>query len=66
MTEEAREAHNRYVRDWNRKNPEKVKAINERYWEKKAQREAEKAAAEDAEIDRLYEEYLKKLEEQTT
>lgn len=34
----AREENNRYLREWRRKNPEKVKAINARYREK--QREA--------------------------
>jgi len=66
MTEEAREARNRYAREWYRKNTEKVKSYMQRYWERKAQREAERAAAEDAEIDRMYEEYLKEQEAQAT
>jgi hypothetical protein len=32
----AREARNRYYREWRKKNPEKVKESNERYWAKKA------------------------------
>lgn len=39
----AREARNRYYREWRKKNPEKVKESNERYWAKKA---AEIAAEE--------------------
>lgn len=39
----ARAARNAYAREWRKKNPDKVKAANVRYWEKKAakQREAE-------------------------
>ena len=36
MTEQAREARRRYKRDWNRRNKDKVKAAQERYWTKKA------------------------------
>lgn len=32
MREKARQARNSYQRDWRKKNPEKVRAINERYW----------------------------------
>lgn len=32
----AREAKNKYLREWRRNNPDKVKAANARYWEKKA------------------------------
>ena len=39
----AAEARRAYKREWNRKNPEKVKAAQDRYWKKKA---AEAAAAE--------------------
>lgn len=31
-----REARNAYRREWNRKNPEKVRAAQEKYWLKKA------------------------------
>lgn len=40
MSESAREARNRYKREWAKKNPDKVKAANRRYWEKKAQEAA--------------------------
>jgi len=36
LSEEAREARNRYAREWKKRNPEKVKATLARYWEKKA------------------------------
>lgn len=36
MTPEAKKAAARYAQDWRRKNPEKVKATRERYWQKKA------------------------------
>lgn len=29
----AREERNRYAREWRAKNPEKVAAINQKYWE---------------------------------
>lgn len=32
----AREIKNKYLREWRKKNPDKVKAANARYWEKKA------------------------------
>jgi len=43
MTERAKEARRAYRREWNRKNKDKVKAAQARYWEKKA------AAAQDQE-----------------
>lgn len=39
----AREARNRYYPEWRKKNPEKVKESNERYW---AQKTAEMATEE--------------------
>ncbi len=36
MTEQAKEARKAYKREWARKNPDKVKAAQERYWHKKA------------------------------
>ena len=38
MSEEAREARNAYLRKWRHENPDKARAIRERYWERKAQR----------------------------
>lgn len=37
MSEQAREARRAYKREWNRKNKDKVKAANERYWNRKAE-----------------------------
>ena len=34
----AREENNRYLREWRRKNPEKVSAINARYREKQREK----------------------------
>lgn len=49
MTEEAREAQRAYKREWIKKNPEKKKAQNERYWARKAEKlKAEKLAAVEA------------------
>ena len=48
MTEEARQARLAYHREWQKKNRDKVKAYNERYWTKKAaaQKAAEQAAGD--------------------
>ena len=35
MSEEAREKKNAYLREWRKRNKDKVKEINKRYWEKK-------------------------------
>lgn len=45
-TEAARQARNAYMRAWRKANPERVKAINERYWLKRAQQSETKAEAE--------------------
>lgn len=45
MSEAAREARNAYKRKWAKENPDKVKAANLRYWERKAQ-EAEAFSAD--------------------
>lgn len=36
MTEQAREMRRAYKRDWNKRNRDKVKAAQQRYWERKA------------------------------
>ena len=48
MTEAAKKARAQYAKEWRRKNPDKQKAITERYWEKKARELEEKAAADPA------------------
>lgn len=42
--EDARKAQNKYAREWRAANREKVKQYNERYWMKRAQRDAEPAS----------------------
>ena len=42
MSEQAREAQRAYMREWRRRNREKVAANNRRYWEKRAERMAAK------------------------
>jgi hypothetical protein len=36
MDDKAKQERNKYMRDWRAKNKERVKASQERYWEKKA------------------------------
>lgn len=36
FTDAAKEAKRAYFREWRKKNPDKVKEQNRRYWEKKA------------------------------
>ena len=44
MTDEAKAARNAYRREWYRKNPEKRKEYQARYWAKKAASERQKTA----------------------
>lgn len=47
MNDDAKAARRAYKRAWNRANPDKVKAAQERYWTRRAEREkAEKENAE--------------------
>lgn len=47
LDEQARRAQREYLREWRRRNPDRVKEANRRYWEKRAARLAsEKEAAE--------------------
>lgn len=39
MTEQAKEARRAYKREWNRKNKDRVKSYQEKYWTKKAQKQ---------------------------
>ena len=51
MDERAKEARRAYKREWNRRNPDKVRAIQERYWSRKAeaaQRKADEPATQGA------------------
>ncbi len=49
MNKQAREAKNEYYRRWRAKNPEKVKASNRKYWERKARERKEQEARRAAE-----------------
>ena len=42
IEETARELRNAYQREWRKNHPEKVKASNSRYWERKARAAAER------------------------
>ena len=46
MTNEAKEARRKYKREWAKKNPEKVKAQQERYWAKQAEKQEAQEAQE--------------------
>lgn len=46
MTEDAKAARRAYRREWAKKNPDKIKAQQQRFWAKKA---AEQQAQQDAE-----------------
>lgn len=41
MEQKARELQREYQRQWRKKNPDKVREKNRRYWEKKAREQAE-------------------------
>ena len=46
MNEELKEARNEYYRQWRAKNPDKVAAAQQRYWQKQIEkRKAEQARA---------------------
>jgi hypothetical protein len=41
MSDQAKEAQLAYRREWARKNPDKIRAQQRRYWEKRAKRQQE-------------------------
>lgn len=43
MNDKAKESYNSYMRRWRAKNKEKVKAAQQRYWEKKLKEEGKEA-----------------------
>lgn len=49
MTEAAKEARRAYKREWNRKNKDRVKAAQMRYWEKRARITQEQTDAQEDE-----------------
>lgn len=52
MNSKAKEARREYKRNWQRKNRDKCRAQMERYWTKRAEREAQKAQEAGAEAPR--------------
>lgn len=40
LTEAAKQARADYMREWRKRNPEKIKELNRRYWERKARKAA--------------------------
>ena len=49
LTGNAKAERAKYAREWRRKNPEKVRAINARYWNKKALEDQQKHKNEEEE-----------------
>lgn len=47
LEDEAKKIQAQYHREWRKKNPDKVKAINKRYWLKKAQKLKEEKEKEE-------------------
>lgn len=47
LEKEAKRLEAQYHREWRKKNPDKVKAINKRYWLKKAQKLKEEKEREE-------------------
>lgn len=47
----AREAKRQYFREWRRKNPDKVRESNRKYWQRRAARLAAEKEANDAKTD---------------
>ncbi len=52
IEEQARATRAAYFREWRRKNPDKVRANNKRYWERRAQKlQASEGRVDDAKTD---------------
>ena len=51
MTDEAKKARAAYLRAWRKKNPQKVKDAEQRYWEKIAREQKEYAKQQGAKDD---------------
>lgn len=47
LEKEAKRLEAQYHREWRKKNPDKVKATNKRYWLKKAQKSKEEKGREE-------------------
>lgn len=48
LDEQARSTRAEYFREWRRKNPDRVREINKRYWQKRAMRLAAEKAKEES------------------
>lgn len=46
LNDEARQVRNAYMRQYRKRNPEKTREMNRRYWERRAAREKEEKANE--------------------
>lgn len=53
MTEEAKAARREYKRQWNRRNADKVKAAQARYWERKAAEAAQDQKQEEQHAEKI-------------
>lgn len=51
MTDEAKKTRAEYIRGWRKRNPQKVKDAQARYWEKLAKKQAEYAKEQGAQHD---------------
>lgn len=51
MTDAARAARAEYLRQWRKKNPDKVRKNNERYWENRIKRELAQQQEEKQEVE---------------
>lgn len=47
MTKSARDAQREYLKQWRKKNPQKVRAYNAAYWERKAKQKEKAEEAKD-------------------
>lgn len=47
LQELARQERNKYAKEWRKNNPNKVKAANQRYWERKAAKRREEVDGAD-------------------
>jgi len=46
-----KEARAAYMREWRKNNPERTKAINDAYWERKAEKMSAASASKDGDAD---------------
>lgn len=49
LDEKAAEMRRKYLREWRKRNPEKVKEYSQEYWRRKAARAAQKEGADEQE-----------------